>query len=61
MPDRSAHTRALALLALLTLVWSALLLDEHVTTATVLAAVAVITSVVWSQRGRPQTVAAPQE
>jgi drug/metabolite transporter (DMT)-like permease len=47
--------------ALLTLVWSALLLGEHVTTATVLAAVAVIASVAWSQRGRPQTVAAPQE
>jgi drug/metabolite transporter (DMT)-like permease len=47
--------------ALLTLAWSALLLGEHVTIATVLAAVAVIAAVAWSQRGRPQTVAAPQE
>ena len=45
--------------ALLTLVWSALLLGEHVTTATVLAAAAVIACVAWSQRGRAQTVAAP--
>ena len=39
--------------ALLTLVWSALLLGEHVTPATVLAALAVIACVVWSQRARP--------
>ena len=47
--------------ALLTLLWSALLLGEHVTLATVVAALAVIGSVVWSQRGREQTVVAPQE
>jgi drug/metabolite transporter (DMT)-like permease len=46
---------------LLTLLWSALLLDETVTGATVLAALAVIGSVVWSQRGRTPTVAAPEE
>ena len=38
--------------ALLTLLWSALLLGEHVTLATVLAALAVIASVAWSQHGR---------
>jgi drug/metabolite transporter (DMT)-like permease len=38
--------------ALLTLVWSALLLDEHVTAATVAAALAVVTSVIWAQGGR---------
>ena len=38
--------------ALLTLVWSALLLDEHVTAATVVAALAVVTSVIWAQGGR---------
>jgi drug/metabolite transporter (DMT)-like permease len=38
--------------ALLTLLWSALLLGEHVTPATVLAALAVIASVAWAQRGR---------
>jgi drug/metabolite transporter (DMT)-like permease len=38
--------------ALLTLLWSALLLGEHVGPATVLAALAVIGAVVWSQRGR---------
>jgi drug/metabolite transporter (DMT)-like permease len=47
--------------ALLTLIWSALLLGETVTLATVLAALAVIGSVVWSQRGRSPTVAAAQE
>jgi len=41
--------------ALLTLAWSALLLDEHVGTGTVLAALAVIAAVVWSQRGRRAT------
>ncbi len=46
---------------LLTLVWSALLLGERVTTVTVLAALAVVTSVVWSQRGRTPTVAVPEE
>jgi drug/metabolite transporter (DMT)-like permease len=47
--------------ALLTIGWSALLIGEHVGLSTVLAALAVIGSVVWSQRGREPTVAAPQE
>jgi len=47
--------------ALLTLLWSALLLGERVTFATVLAALAVVGSVVWSQRGRSPTVVVPQE
>ena len=47
--------------ALLTLAWSALLLREHVTRVTVLAAVAVIVCVVWAQRARTPTEAAPQE
>jgi len=47
--------------ALLTLGWSALLLREHVTRATVLAAVAVIACVVWAQRARVPAEAAPQE
>jgi drug/metabolite transporter (DMT)-like permease len=47
--------------ALLTLLWSALLLGERVTFATVLAALAVIGSVVWSQRGRAPTVVVPQD
>ena len=46
--------------ALLTLVWSALLLREHVTRVTVLAAVAVIVCVLWAQRARPPAEAAPQ-
>jgi drug/metabolite transporter (DMT)-like permease len=46
--------------ALLTLVWSALLLREHVTRATVLAAVAVIVCVVWAQRARVPAETAPQ-
>jgi drug/metabolite transporter (DMT)-like permease len=37
---------------LLTLLWSALLLGEHITAPTVVAAVAVIAAVLWSQRGR---------
>jgi drug/metabolite transporter (DMT)-like permease len=40
--------------ALLTLLWSALLLGEQVTASTVLAALAVVASVVWAQKGRPQ-------
>ena len=45
--------------ALLTLLWSALLLHEHVTRVTVLAAVAVIVCVLWAQRARiPAEVAA---
>ena len=47
--------------ALLTLVWSALLLGEHVTAPTVLVALTVIASVVWAQRGRAQRVIAPEE
>jgi drug/metabolite transporter (DMT)-like permease len=47
--------------ALLTLVWSALLLGERITASTVVAAVAVIVAVVWSQRGRGALSAAPQE
>jgi drug/metabolite transporter (DMT)-like permease len=47
--------------ALLTLVWSALLLGERVTRATVVAAVAVIVCVVWAQRARVPAEAAPQE
>jgi drug/metabolite transporter (DMT)-like permease len=38
--------------ALLTLLWSALLLREHVTRVTVLAALAVIVCVLWAQRVR---------
>lgn len=47
--------------ALLTLVWSALLLGERITATTVIAAVAVVVAVVWSQRGRVAVSAAPQE
>ncbi len=47
--------------ALLTLLWSALLLGEHVTAPTVLVALAVIASVVWAQRARAPQVMAPQE
>jgi drug/metabolite transporter (DMT)-like permease len=47
--------------ALLTLAWSALLLGERVTPGTVLVALTVIASVVWAQRGRTPSVAAPEE
>jgi drug/metabolite transporter (DMT)-like permease len=47
--------------ALLTLVWSALLLGEHVTAATVLVALTVIGSVVWAQRARVPPVVTLQE
>jgi drug/metabolite transporter (DMT)-like permease len=47
--------------ALLTLLWSALLLSEQVTLATVLAALVVIGSVAWAQRSRAPTVAVPEE
>jgi drug/metabolite transporter (DMT)-like permease len=47
--------------ALLTLAWSALLLREHVTRVTVLAAVAVVVCAVWAQRARVPAEAAPQE
>ena len=47
--------------ALLTLVWSALLLGEQVTAATVVAAVAVVVSVAWALRSRAKLVVAPEE
>jgi drug/metabolite transporter (DMT)-like permease len=47
--------------ALLTLLWSALLLGEHVTAPTVLVALTVIGSVVWAQRGRVPSVITQQE
>jgi drug/metabolite transporter (DMT)-like permease len=47
--------------ALLTLLWSALLLGETVTMGTLLAAVVVIACVVWAQRARTPTLAAPEE
>jgi drug/metabolite transporter (DMT)-like permease len=47
--------------ALLTLGWSALLLGERISASTVVAAVAVIVAVVWSQRGRRAWSAVPQE
>ena len=46
---------------LLTLTWSALLLGERVTASTVVAALAVIVAVVWSQRSRPVVMAVPEE
>ncbi len=47
--------------ALLTLLWSALLLGEHVTAPTVLAALAVVACVIWGQRTRVPSMLAPQE
>lgn len=47
--------------ALLTLLWSALLLGEAVTLGTIVAAVVVIVAVVWAQRSRVPTIAAPEE
>jgi drug/metabolite transporter (DMT)-like permease len=47
--------------ALLTLVWSALLLGEDVTAPTILAALAVIACVVWAQRVRAPQVVTPVE
>jgi drug/metabolite transporter (DMT)-like permease len=47
--------------ALLTLLWSALLLGEQVTPPTILVALAVIACVVWAQRSRVPGVVAPQE
>lgn len=46
--------------ALLTLLWSALLLHEQVTPLTVAAALAVILCVAWAQRSRPAFVAATE-
>ncbi|MHB1066203.1 MAG: DMT family transporter [Candidatus Nanopelagicales bacterium] len=47
--------------AILTLLWSALLLGETVTWVTLAAAVAVVGSVAWAQRSRAPTMAAPEE
>lgn len=47
--------------ALLTLLWSALLLGERVSALTVLAAVVVIACVVWAQRSRGLVTIAPEE
>ncbi len=47
--------------ALLTLLWSALLLGEQVTPATVAAALVVIACVVWAQSGRATLTLAPEE
>ncbi len=47
--------------ALLTLLWSALLLGEQVSALTVLAAVVVIACVVWAQRSRGLVTIAPEE
>lgn len=47
--------------ALLTLVWSALLLGEEITLGTVLAATIVILAVAWAQRSRSTLVVAPEE
>jgi drug/metabolite transporter (DMT)-like permease len=47
--------------ALLTLLWSALLLGEPVTIATVAAALVVVVCVAWAQRSRRQVVVAPEE
>lgn len=47
--------------ALLTLLWSALLLGEVVTLGTVAAAVAVVGCVAWAQRSRREVVVAPEE
>jgi len=47
--------------ALLTLLWSALLLGETVTAGTVAAACVVIGCVVWAQRARTPTTVAPEE
>ena len=47
--------------ALLTLLWSALLLGESVSLATIAAALAVIACVVWAQRSRRAVTVAPEE
>jgi drug/metabolite transporter (DMT)-like permease len=47
---------------LLTLAWSAWLLSEHISLATIVAAVAVIGAVVWAQRSRLKpTLIAPED
>ncbi len=47
--------------ALLTLLWSALLLGEVVTPGTVLTALVVVGCVAWAQRSRSALVVAPEE
>lgn len=47
--------------ALLTLVWSALLLGEQITLGTVLAAAVVVLAVAWAQRTRSALLVAPEE
>jgi drug/metabolite transporter (DMT)-like permease len=47
--------------ALLTLVWSALLLGEVVTRGTVFTAVVVVVCVAWAQRSRSRILVAPEE
>ena len=47
--------------ALLTLLWSALLLGETVTPITVATALVVIACVVWAQRSRTSIMVAPEE
>jgi drug/metabolite transporter (DMT)-like permease len=47
--------------ALLTLLWSALLLGEIVTAQTVLAALVVVVCVAWALRSRSQLLVAPEE
>ena len=47
--------------ALLTLVWSALLLGEVITWGTVGAAALVVLAVAWAQRGRSRLMVAPEE
>ncbi len=47
--------------ALLTLLWSALLLGEAVTPGTIAAACVVIGCVIWAQRGRVASIVAPEE
>lgn len=56
---RGAQTQQLQ--APLTLLWSALLLGETVTIATVLAALVVVACVAWAVRVRTPTVGAPEE
>lgn len=56
---RGAQTQQLQ--APLTLVWSALLLGETITLATVLAALVVVGCVAWAVRVRTPTVVAPEE
>ena len=47
--------------ALLTLLWSALLLGEQVTVLTIATALVVVVCVAWAQRSRREVVVAPEE